>query len=57
MDRMRIEISAQEFGARAYIRKRFRYSTNGSFWTGFTYDAYCEAADSASDILLCSWSN
>jgi hypothetical protein len=53
MDRMTIEISAQEFGARAYIRTRFRYSTNGIFWAGFTYDAYCEAADSASDITCC----
>jgi len=53
MDRMRIEISAQEFGARAYIGMRFRYTTNSSFWTGFTYDAYCEAADSASDIPCC----
>jgi hypothetical protein len=53
LDRLTIEISAQEFGARAYIRTRFSYSTNGSFWAGFTYDAYCEAADSASDITYC----
>jgi hypothetical protein len=53
LDRLTIEISAQKFGARAYIRTRFRYSTNGSFWAGFTYDAYCEAADSASDITCC----
>jgi hypothetical protein len=53
LDRLTIEISAQKFGARAYIRTRFRYSTNGSFWAGFTYDTYCEAADSASDITCC----
>lgn len=53
MDRMTIGISAQEFGARAYIRTRFRYSTNDSFWAGFTYDTYCEAPCSASDIIFC----
>ena len=52
LDRMTIEIFAQEFGARTYIRTRFRYSTNGSFWAGFTYDAYCEVTDSASVMAL-----
>jgi hypothetical protein len=45
-----IEISAQEFGARAYIRTIFRYSTNGSGL--LSPDVYCEAADSASVMAL-----
>jgi hypothetical protein len=52
LDRLTIEISAQEFGARAYIRRKFRFFDQLQ-WAGFTYDAYREAADSASDVTCC----
>ena len=57
MDALTIETSAQEFGARAYIRTRFSYSTDGGFWAGFTYDAYCEAADSGSVMAFLTQRN